>query len=389
MIREIKRAGQKPIKLWLNQIEEGALKQAHNLANFPHTFRHVALMPDCHQGYGMPIGGVLATLEVVIPNAVGVDIGCGMCAVPLSINRIERTSLQQVVTAIQKHIPRGFQHHKSRQDIELMPPTEGLPQCGIVAEEFEHARTQIGTLGGGNHFIEIQQATNGVIWLMIHSGSRNLGLQVASNYNQLAREYTKQMQQTDLLKNDLAYLHLASQEAQDYIKEMTYCMQFAFANRLLMLNRIKSLISDSIKNTEFGVTINIAHNYARLEKHFNQMVMVHRKGATSAKRGEVGIIPGSQGSKSYLVKGKGNPDSFNSCSHGAGRAMGRQQARRSLNLKLQQQILNQQGIIHSIQQQKDLDEAPSAYKNIQEVMHNQDDLVDIFEILQPLAVIKG
>jgi len=388
-----------PIKMWLEDIEDGALAQAKNLANLPFAFHHIAIMPDSHQGYGMPIGGVLATKDVVIPNAVGVDIGCGMCAVKTSLTDMDTETLKKIMGEIRKVIPVGFEHHKKKQDIDLMPTITypGLNSCGvIVKQEYEKARQSLGTLGGGNHFIEIQKGSDGHIWIMIHSGSRNLGKQVADYYNKLAVELNKRFFSSVDIKQELSFLPIKSEEGQAYLREMQYCVEFALANRKLMMKNIIQIFVNNLQSfnnitvDDFGIDlINIAHNYARMENHFGQNVMVHRKGATLATTDTIGIIPGSQGTKSYIVRGKGNPESFNSCSHGAGRKMGRKEAERTLNLEEEIKSLDDQGIIHAIRGKDGLDEAPGAYKDIKTVMENQKDLVEILVELTPLAVIKG
>lgn len=378
-----------PIKLWLDEIEEGALQQARNMANLPFAFKHVAIMPDSHEGYGMPIGGVLATQGVVVPNAVGVDIGCGMCALKTNKEAISTDSIKKMMSGIRSLVPLGFEHHKDKKDISLMPSFDGIVEKGIVAREFESARKQIGTLGGGNHFIEIQKGSDGYIWIMIHSGSRNIGLKVAEHYNKIAKSLNEKWHsEVDKSKN-LAFLPIETREATEYLNEMQYCVDFAFSNRKLMMDNIITVLDDNLKDFSQLDFVNIAHNYARWENHFGTNVLVHRKGATSAREGEMGIIPGSQGSKSYIVKGKGNPESFESCSHGAGRLLGRKQAQRTLDLEFEIEKMNKKGIIHSIRSKNDLDEAPGAYKNIDIVMENQSDLVDILVKLKPLAVIKG
>jgi len=309
-----------PIKLWLNDIEEGALEQAKNLANLPFSFNHIAIMPDCHEGYGMPIGGVLATKDVIIPNAVGVDIGCGMCAVKTSLTDISTKNLKKLLGNIKTLIPVGFNHQKHKQGFSLMPITTNILSSGIVDMEFENARAQIGTLGGGNHFIEIQKGSDNHIWIMIHSGSRNLGLKVAEHYNKIAKQLNERWHSSIEKAKDLAFLPITTDEAQNYMNEMQYCVDFAFANRKLMMNKVELAMAEQFPNEYTQLDfVNIAHNYARFENHFNNDVIVHRKGATSALEGEIGIIPGSQGTKSYIVKGKGNAQSFKSCSHGAGR----------------------------------------------------------------------
>jgi tRNA-splicing ligase RtcB len=384
-----------PIKMWLEDIESGALEQALHLANLPFAFKHIALMPDCHKGYGMPIGGVLATKNVVVPNAVGVDIGCGMCAMRTSLTKIEKEDLLTIIKRIKNSIPVGFNHHVVPQDERLMPNlpgyTETLPYAEdypIVSQEYKSALHQLGTLGGGNHFIEFQKGDDDHIWVMIHSGSRNLGKKVADHYNKMAIFFNERWYSSIPKGHDLAFLPLETNEAKSYLREMQYCVDFALKNRLLMLEKIKEILKYTI-HIDFEEPINIAHNYARFEHHYGENVLVHRKGATSARLYEIGIIPGSQGTKSYIVEGLGNKESFESCSHGAGRKMGRTQATKILSLEEEVRKLNEQGIIHGINTTKDLDEASGAYKDISDVMENQKDLVKIRIELRPLAVVKG
>lgn len=376
-----------PIKLWLeeDQIEAEALEQARNLANLPFAFKHIAIMPDTHVGYGMPIGAILATKAVVVPNAVGVDIGCGMCSLRTNLTHIEKPELKKIMSEIRKTIPLGFNHHETPQDESWMPIKKGnLP---IVEQEYESALYQVGTLGGGNHFIEIQKGSDGYIWIMIHSGSRNIGFTVANHYNDIAKEKNKALNEN--VPKDLAFISKDSEYFDLYWNEMNYCIDFALANRKLMMERTKQAFMDIIPEVEFSDFINKPHNFAALEEHFGELVIVHRKGATRARKGEWGMIPGSQGTQSFLVKGKGNAESFESCSHGAGRVMSRAQARRTLNLKEEISLLSDQGILHAIRNRSDLDEAPSSYKDIDEVMANQTDLVEVQITLQPLAVIKA
>ncbi len=384
----IQEEGSLIIKSWCNEPESGALEQAKNLARLPFAFRQVCLMPDVHQGYGMPIGGVIATQDVIIPNAVGVDIGCGMCAVRTSLAEIGSDTLKEILGDIRKVVPVGFNHHKAKQDESLMPRIEG--KYHIVEQEYESAMTQIGTLGGGNHFIEIQSGNDGHVWIMVHSGSRNFGLKNAEFYNKLAIALNEKHSSPVPKKWQLAFLETGGKEGQAYIREMRYCVEFAFANRKLMMERIKAIVHDRTSGSAtFDEMINIAHNYAQLENHFGKSVWVHRKGATSAREGEVGIIPGSQGTSSYIIRGKGNPESFTSCSHGAGRRMGRNEARRILNLNEERRKLEARGILHAIRGVGDLDEASGAYKDIDVVMQEQDDLVEPIVKLEPLAVVKG
>lgn len=396
---EIFSLGKIPIKAWIKDIEEGAMKQALNLANLPFAFKHIAIMPDAHQGYGMPIGGVMATHGVIIPNAVGVDIGCGMCAIKTSLKDINKEMLKKIMGRIRKVIPVGFKKHAEEQDTALMPFTEAeivmreeSDNYPIVLRTYSNWKTalrSLGTLGGGNHFIEIQKGSDGFIWIMIHSGSRNLGLQVAKHYNDLANKLNRRWESKIPESWELAFLPSDSKEGKLYIKEMQFCIDYALANRKLMMEKVIASIAKYIEFNTPEEMINIAHNYVQLENHFGKDVWVHRKGATKATKGLIGIIPGSQGSSSYIVEGLGNPESFNSCSHGAGRRMSRTKAKKELDLETEKKILDDQGIIHSIRNVGDLDEAPSAYKDIKDIMKQQTDLVKVKVELKPLAVIKG
>ncbi len=387
----------RPIKLWLDDLEDSAWAQARNLANLPFVHKHVAIMADAHPGYGMPIGGVLACDGVVIPNAVGVDIGCGMCAVKTSLTSIDREHLKRILGSkkighgIRATIPTGFKHHKMAEDAALMPDPAPLDELkkSVVRNLFQAGRKQLGTLGGGNHFIEIQQGDDGHVWLMVHSGSRNIGLKVAQHYNRLACGMNEKYHSIVPPKWQLAFLPLDSSRAWDYITEMRYCVDFALASRTRMMELVQEAVSEVMGDVSFIQFINIAHNYAAMEHHFARDVMVHRKGATRARSGEYGIIPGSQGSHSYIVRGRGNPDSFHSCSHGAGRILGRKQAQRTLDLASEQQRLDEMGVLHDLRGKRNLDEAAGAYKDIEKVMANQQDLVDIEVTLTPLAVVKG
>jgi tRNA-splicing ligase RtcB len=371
-----------PIKLWLEDIEDGALAQAKNLANHPFTFKWVAIMPDSHQGYGMPIGGVLATQEVILPNAVGVDIGCGMSASKTSLTDIDTDTIKLIMGEIRKVVPVGFSHQKEAQEWTQFDSAPDLP---IIQKELTSAKNQLGTLGGGNHFIEIQKGNDGHIWVMLHSGSRNFGLKTATEYHKKAQALCEKWV-SSLPDKDLAFLPLDTKEGQDYFTAMNYCLDFAFANRALMMKRVMEIFQ--MKTGAYQMDeVNIHHNYAIMEHHFGKNVLVHRKGATKATLGLRGIIPGSMGSKSYIVEGLGNPDSFESCSHGAGRRMGRKEAIRTLNLEEEQAKMV--GIVNGLRTSQDLDEAPGSYKNIDVVMANQKDLVKQIVELTPLASIKG
>lgn len=385
-----------PIKLWLDNLDDNAEQQAKNLANLPFVFRHVAIMPDAHQGIGMPIGGVLATNDAVIPAAVGVDIGCGMiaCNTGIPAEMVEKPALKQIMSEIRRTIPVGFDKNKEKCHVDFMPLPVYILPGGVVDGEFEKARYSLGTLGGGNHFIEIQKDQAGDLWIMIHSGSRNLGKMVADHYDKVAINLNARWHSAVPAEWKLAFLPLSTDVADRYFTEMEYCVEYALANRKEMMRRVCAAFQEVLQCLNIGEidhqdSINIAHNYAAMEHHFGTDVLVHRKGATRARKDELGIIPGSQGSKSYIVRGKGNPDSFQSCSHGAGRKLGRKAAERELDLEAEVAALEAQGIIHSVRNKAGLDEAPGAYKSIQEVMANQTDLVDIVVELTPLAVVKG
>ena len=384
-ILDIITSGRLPIKSWCEAPEPGCLRQAVDLTSLPFLFRHVALMPDAHQGYGMPIGGVIAALGRVIPNAVGVDIGCGVVAARTDLPAAELPpeKLKRIVSDIRRTVPTGFDHHPGKCPVSRMPGPHGdLPP--VSAREFGSARTQLSTLGGGNHFIEIQRDPEGMVWLMIHSGSRNLGKQVADHYNRAAAE-----RGSSQAPADLASLPLDSREGADYMREMDYCLAFAKANRAGIMDAVEEALISAAPGTRFLDRIDIHHNYAALETHFGREVLVHRKGATAARRGQTGIVPGSQGSVSYIVEGLGEPESFMSCSHGAGRRMGRKEAVRSLDLKEEILRLDEKGVLHRMRSRADLDEAASAYKDIEAVMSAQSDLARPVIRLEPLAVIKG
>jgi len=374
-----------PIKMWLGDIEDGALAQAKDLANLPFAFRHIAIMPDSHQGYGMPIGGVMATLGAVVPNAVGVDIGCGMCAVKTTLEEIDQDTTKIIMGQIRQAVPVGFNHHKEPRAWDGF---DNAPDIPVIQQELNSARKQLGTLGGGNHFIEIQQGSDGFIWIMLHSGSRNFGYKTAKIYHELAKKWCERWF-SNIPNTDLSFFPIETDEAKEYLEAMNYVLDFAAASRFEILDVITQIVKANVLGANFDEPINIHHNYAAWENHFGKNVLIHRKGATLAREGGIGIVPGSQGTSSYIVQGKGNPESFQSCSHGAGRKMGRKQAKRELSLEDEVAKMNALGVIHGIRGESDLDEAPGAYKDIDVVMENQADLVEVMVKLTPLAVIKG
>lgn len=382
----------RPVKIWTSDVEESAMRQIENLMTLPFLFHHLAIMPDVHAGMGMPIGGVLACKDAVIPNAVGVDIGCGMCAVKTSwkVEDIPADVLRkQIMRGIRKRIPLGMDHHKEAQDERYLPQGYDIDKLEIVKRRSQSILHEVGTLGGGNHFIELQKDEEGSLWIMIHSGSRNLGKQVGDYYNKIAAHLNEIWHSSVSPDIRLPFLARGSREFEMYWKEMLFCIDFALCNRRLMMERIEEVLADSLKGIEFEPMINIAHNYAAFENHFGQNVIVHRKGATLAREGVTGIIPGSQGTASYIVEGLGNPDSFCSCSHGSGRLMSRTMAINTLDLQEEVSRLEARGIVHAIRSQEDMQEASGAYKDIEEVIANELDLVKVKTRLLPVAVIKG
>lgn len=381
-----------PVKIWTDKVEESAMRQIENLTTLPFLFHHLAIMPDVHTGMGMPIGGVLACKDAVIPNAVGVDIGCGMCAVKTNwkVSEIPTNVLRkEIMKGIRERIPLGREHHKEAQDEKYLPEGHDIDKMEIVKRRQQSILHEVGTLGGGNHFIELQKDEEDMLWIMIHSGSRNLGKQVGDYYNKIAEVLNARWHSVVSPDIRLPFLARESKEFGMYWKEMKYCVDFALCNRKLMMERIEEVIADSLKGIEFEPMINIAHNYAAMEHHFGADVIVHRKGATLAREGVMGIIPGSQGTASYIVEGLGNPESFCSCSHGAGRVLSRTMAIKTLDMKQEMAQLEAKGIIHAIRNQDDMQEASGAYKDIEEVIANELDLVKIKTRLLPIAVIKG
>ncbi|MDD6621233.1 MAG: RtcB family protein [Bacteroidales bacterium] len=389
---EVKVINNRPVKIWTDKVEESAMSQIENLTTLPFLFHHLAIMPDVHAGKGMPIGGVLACKDVVIPNAVGVDIGCGMCAVETNLKASEipaEVLRKKIMRGIRRRIPLGKNHHKELQDEKYLPEGFDIDKMEIVKRRQHAIRYEIGTLGGGNHFIELQKDEEDTLWIMIHSGSRNLGKQVGDYYNEIAAKLNERWYSAVSPEVHMPFLARQTQEFDMYWNEMQYCVAFALCNRKLMMERIEEVIADSIKEVEFEPMINIAHNYAAIEHHFDSDVIVHRKGATLARKGVTGIIPGSQGTASYIVEGLGNPESFCSCSHGAGRLLSRKSAIETLDLQQEIAMLEAKGIVHAVRSRDDLQEASGAYKDIDEVIANEADLVKVKTKLLPVAVIKG
>lgn len=399
-----------PVKSWCENCEEGAVKQAVNLAHHPALVHHVALMPDAHQGYGMPIGGVVAAKDAVIPAAVGVDIGCGMIATETDIPAevfAEMSFRRAFQEKLKERIPVGEgESHKSTQNwegFEEYTANNGM-RSSLWPSKLD--RMNLGTLGGGNHFIELQKSTaldgsgdpegGAKVWLMIHSGSRNLGKRIEEHYHRIAARMCERFH-APLPDKDLAFLPIEEPTGHDYFTDMLFALRYAKENRRRMMEMMKATLAEFVPNANFLRTIDIHHNYAAFEEHFGEKVCVHRKGATSAKLDEVGIIPGSMGTASYIVRGLGNPDSFMSCSHGAGRRMSRIAASTMLTVEECDKAMD--GIVcerwhkykgfGKAKGRLDLSEAPQAYKDIEDVIASEQDLVEPLVRLVPLASLKG
>jgi tRNA-splicing ligase RtcB (3'-phosphate/5'-hydroxy nucleic acid ligase) len=376
-----------PIMVWAEPADlegfDAAIEQAKNLANHPIARQHVALMPDFHVGYGMPIGGVFATKGGVVPNAVGVDIGCGMIAAQTDIDAVSlgRETLQEIRQRIHNRVPVGHAHHQKAQTLwegaELDAP--------VIARNLSNAAKQIGTLGGGNHFIELQTDEAGKVWMMVHSGSRNIGKQVCDHYDKVARAYMSDLG-IEVPDRDLAYLPDEVPEHDEYLESMWWCCRFAEESRERMLDAVEAAVRTVVPGgwSIIGEPVQTHHNYAALEDHFGEEVLVHRKGAVRAE-GYV-VIPGSMGTASYVAEGKASPESFRTCSHGAGRVMGRKQANREISHD--EAVKAMEHVVFGIRK-GDYEEMPQAYKDIHKVMANQEDLVRPVHILKPLAVVKG
>ena len=382
-----------PIKIWTNDIEEEALNQAKNLARLPFLARNgVALMPDVHAGKGSTIGSVIATKNAIIPAAVGVDIGCGMCAVKTSLTASDLPDTLNVIRhSIERDIPLGaggMHMSNSRFYLSNARAFKDIPESVKVvnAMAMEKATSQVGTLGSGNHFIEICLDENQNVWIMLHSGSRGIGNQVGTYYIEKAKEEMKRWF-VNLPDKDLAYLPEGSKYFKDYVEAVHWAQDYAFANRQMMLERVISVLRHHLKEfTLMSEAISCHHNYVAIENHFNENLYITRKGAIRARTDDLGIIPGSMGQRSYIVKGKGNHNSYCSCSHGAGRRMSRTAAKKAFTVD---DLIKQTEGVECRKDEAVLDEIPGAYKDIDAVMNNQRDLVEVVHTLKQVMCIKG
>ncbi|WNZ57976.1 RtcB family protein [Microbulbifer sp. MKSA007] len=389
--------GTVPVKIYTDDIEPQAMQQLKNIAQLPIVHSHVAAMPDVHLGKGATVGSVIPTVSAIIPAAVGVDIGCGMNAVRTSLQAYQLPdNLKALRDAIEVKVPVGQGRHKLISAREsacklLAPGVDRLfsKHPGLLKKLHQPQKTwvtQMGTLGGGNHFIEVCIDESGAVWVMLHSGSRGIGNAIGQHFIQLARrDMAGHMH--NLPDKDLAYFSEGCQNFDDYIEAVNWAQEYARWNRQEMMKLVLGCLKVSLP--KFNLTteaINCHHNYVVRERHFDRDVFVTRKGAISAQRDQLGIIPGSMGAKSFIVRGLGNKESFCSCAHGAGRKMSRTAARQRFTRKdLEDQT-------RGVQCRKDkgvLDEIPAAYKDIDRVMENQSDLVEVVHTLRQVICIKG
>lgn len=375
---------------WVNhEMSTDEHNMLRNVSRLPCLYKHVALMPDAHLGIGSMVGSVVATKEAVIPATVGVDIGCGMMAVKTPFqSSILEGKLKDLRHEIERAIPVGFNEHKQTDnDASRWEGWETFDRLhkGVQSRKAK-AMKQMGTLGGGNHFLEVCLDTEDNVWLMLHSGSRNIGNEVAKLHIETAKHLHKL---SELPDPNLAYFVQGTEEFANYWRDLEWAQAYAMKNREIMMKRLlKSFNRMFNDQKEFRpeITVNCHHNYVSPEVHFGEKVYVTRKGAIRADEGMYGIIPGSMGAKSFIIKGLGNPQSFNSCSHGAGRKMSRTAAKKAFSREdLERQTTG-------VECRKDagvIDEIPSAYKNIDEVMRNQSDLVEVVAQLKQVVCVKG
>jgi tRNA-splicing ligase RtcB len=394
-----------PIKSWTRGVplEPEAKQQLLNIASMPFIYRWIAVMPDVHLGKGATVGSVIPTKQAIIPAAVGVDIGCGMMAVRTSLNaRDLPDDLHPLRTAIEQAVPHGRTDNGGRNDRGAWrsPPKRQLEVWSRLQPTYaeivrKHPKlgkgndlNHLGTLGTGNHFIEICLDESENVWIVLHSGSRGVGNRIGSFFIELAKQDMKKFM-INLPDRDLAYLPEGTDNFDDYVQAVHWAQSYAMNNReLMMASIIETLRTGELlpSFTADAEVVNCHHNYVAVEEHYGQQVFVTRKGAVRAGKNDLGIIPGSMGAKSFIVRGKGNPESFESCSHGAGRAMSRTEAKRRFTVE------DHVRATEGIECRKDadvIDETPAAYKSIDAVMQAQSDLVDVVHTLKQIVCVKG
>jgi len=396
VVQEI-REGRVPVKIYTDEIEPQARQQLVNISMLPIVHHHVAAMPDVHLGIGATVGSVIPTRSAIIPAAVGVDIGCGMMATRLSLgaNDLDEKRLKRVFDQISRDVPVGFDQHDERD--ARTEAAKGFKRglhgilekhAGIKKRVGKHSSwvRQLGSLGGGNHFIEVCLDESNRVWVMLHSGSRGIGNAIGTYFIELARRDAERNQLV-LPDRDLAYFPEGAEHFDDYVEAVGWAQDYARANREEMMELVLEALARHLPSFERTTeAVNCHHNYVEREFHYGADVWVTRKGAIRARSGELGIIPGSMGARSYIVRGKGSPDSFESCAHGAGRRMSRTQAQKKFSTAdLEAQTA---GVIC----RKDrgvIDEIPGAYKDIDQVMANQQDLVEVVHTLKQVLCVKG
>ena len=399
--------GARPVKMWTRgvPVEAAAKQQLANTASMPFIYKHIAVMPDVHLGKGSTIGSVIPTVGAVIPAAVGVDIGCGMMAARTTLTAADLPdNLGRLRAAIEKAIPHGSSpkgrsgKHRDKGAWDN-PPGAVDAAWAQLKEEFDAicrktprlANTNnyrhLGTLGSGNHFVEVCLDEAGFVWLMLHSGSRGVGNAIGTHFIELARQDMR-VHQVNLPDQDLAYLSEGTRHYDDYVEAVGWAQKFARMNREVMMHSLVAAVRSVIRKPfdAHVEAVNCHHNYVQKERHFGREVLVTRKGAVSAREGELGIIPGSMGARSYIVRGRGNPESFHSCSHGAGRVMSRSEAKRRFTTE------DQARATQGVECRKDadvIDEIPMAYKDIDAVMRAQEALVEVVHTLKQVVCVKG
>ena len=384
--------GRVPIVTRATDLDHVALEQATNVSNLAIALDHVALMPDAHAGYGMPIGGVLFADAAVVPFAIGVDIGCGvaLAETDLTIETLATSELKDVLEAIDLGVPTGFQRLPAAVDRDVAEAALEMPRpASVAAAWFEQSLAQLGTLGGGNHFLEIQRDETGAIAVMLHSGSRHLGKTICDEFHRRALEHDRAAG-LETPHRELAYLPRGTSDFDGYWAAMTFALRYAEVNRSRMLDVVERAFAAHTKIGRFERTVDIHHNYAAWEHHAGMDGLVHRKGAVRARVGETVLIPGSMGSASYVGVGLGDPDAFESCQHGAGRAMSRKAARRA---KSSRQVFDEMAalgvVLRSSEPRGVAEEAAFAYKDVDAVMTASGSLVRPVRRLTPLGVVKG
>lgn len=396
--KQVVQDGGVPIKIWTEDIDEQSLTMLKHISRLPFVAKQgVAVMPDVHLGVGSTIGSVIPTTTAIVASFVGVDIGCGMCAIRLSLKAHQLPdSLAKIRSEIEKVVPMGAGGaHNLDHKTQNFPSGCGSIPNSIVNNVFsgdrdkaaKKAATQIGTLGSGNHFIEICIDENQDVWVMLHSGSRGIGNMIGSHYITKGKELMEKFHIT-LPDGDLAYLPEGTDLFEEYVEAVQWAQDYAMENRKEMLKQVLDVLRKEIP-VQFGITeeaINCHHNYVEKENHFGQNLWVTRKGAIRAREGDLGIIPGSMGQRSYIVRGKGNKEAYCSCSHGAGRTMSRAAARKKFTVA---DLVAQTQGVECRKDDSVLDEIPGSYKDIDVVMENQKSLVSIVHTLKQVMCCKG